>query len=260
VQTLKETFVKTSILGVRVDQISEDELIQFVLEMVRSKGKVVISYVNVHAINIAYKMKLFGDYINHSQVVFCDGYGIKWVAKIINRKKLHRISPPDWFDHLAGECAENGISMFFLGTRKNIIERAVELILEKYPRLNIAGLHHGFFDKEMTSSENQAVLAMINSVQPDILVVGFGMPTQEKWILENWVNLKVRVALPVGAMFDYMAGEVQRAPRWMTNNGLEWLGRLMIEPGRLWKRYIIGNPLFLWRIFIHHILGVSLPK
>ena len=128
------------------------------------------------------------------------------------------------------------------------------------PDLKIVGTHHGFFDKDSASSENRYVLAMINKLKPDILVVGFGMPAQEKWILENLNELHVHAVIPVGAFFDYLADEVERAPRWMTENGLEWLGRLTIEPNRLWKRYVIGNPLFFWRIFVHHILKFPLPN
>lgn len=257
---MKETFEKTSILGVRVDLISLEELIQYVLLMVRGQRKAIITYVNVHAINRAYELGWFKDFINHSQVVFCDGFGVKWAANFLNGKELQRFTPPDWFGRLAGECAEHGISMYFLGTRQDVGEKAAAVLKEKYPRLKIAGFHHGFFDKDPMSSENQEVLARINLLRPDILVVGFGMPSQEKWISENWDDLQVKVALPVGAMFDYLAGEVKRAPRWMTDNGLEWFGRLLIEPGRLWKRYIIGNPLFFWRLFIHHFLHLPSPK
>lgn len=119
-------------------------------------------------------------------------------------------------------------------------------------------MHHGFFDKGTESAESREVVAMINAAKPDILVVGFGMPAQEKWIAENLSQLNVHLAIPVGAFFDYLAEDVVRAPRWMTDNGLEWLGRLFIEPRRLWKRYIVGNPLFLWRILIHEVLGVPL--
>ena len=257
---MKETFENTSILGVRVDLINLDDLLKFVLLRVQGHKKSILAYVNVHAINIAYDLGWFKDFINHSQAAFCDGYGVKWAVNFLNGQKLMRFSPPDWFDLLAEKCAEEGISMFFLGTRQEIVEKAAFALKGKHPQLKIAGVHHGFFDKATMSSANQDVMARINMARPDILVVGFGMPAQEKWILENWGDLQVKVALPVGALFDYLSGEVNRAPRWMANNGLEWLGRLLIEPGRLWRRYVIGIPLFLFRIFIHHYLRIPLPK
>ena len=85
------------------------------------------------------------------------------------------------------------------------------------------------------------------------------MPLQEMWIEENIHVLNVNVIMPVGALFDYVSGEIPRPPKWMTEHGLEWLGRLLVEPGRLWQRYIIGNPLFFWRVFLYEILRVPLP-
>jgi N-acetylglucosaminyldiphosphoundecaprenol N-acetyl-beta-D-mannosaminyltransferase len=101
--------------------------------------------------------------------------------------------------------------------------------------------------------ENREVVARINRAVPDILLVGFGMPLQEKWIAENRAGLDASVIMTVGAAFDYLAGEVRRAPRWATTRGLEWLGRLLVEPHRLWRRYLIGNPLFFWRVFLQKL-------
>jgi N-acetylglucosaminyldiphosphoundecaprenol N-acetyl-beta-D-mannosaminyltransferase len=250
---MNELFEKTFILGVRVDIISLDDLIHFIVSTVHDQKKAIVTYVNVHAINLAGEQTWFKDFLNQSQIVFCDGFGVKWAAKFLHGKKLQRYTPPDWFDRLAGDCTQQEISMFFLGTRQDVIERAASVMKEKFPQLNIAGVHHGFFNKELESSENQDILSEINSVHPNILVVGFGMPSQEKWILENWDKLQVNVVIPVGAYFDYVAGDVVRAPHWMTDHGLEWLGRLIIEPRRLWKRYILGNPKFIWRVFMQKL-------
>jgi N-acetylglucosaminyldiphosphoundecaprenol N-acetyl-beta-D-mannosaminyltransferase len=103
--------------------------------------------------------------------------------------------------------------------------------------------------------ENQAVIQAINAAKPDILIVGLGTLHQEHWLKENWHSLEAHVALAVGAAFDYVSGEVARGPRWMTDNGLEWLSRLVVEPRRLWRRYVIGNPLFLWRILLQRVRG-----
>jgi N-acetylglucosaminyldiphosphoundecaprenol N-acetyl-beta-D-mannosaminyltransferase len=149
--------------------------------------------------------------------------------------------------------------MFFLGAEPTVAEIAAFQLRERYPNLNIVGTHHGFFDKEFNSRENNDLIEYINSLHPNILILGMGMPIQEHWLMENWDRLNANIALTGGAVFDYISGELNRAPRWMTDNGLEWLGRLAIEPGRLWTRYIIGNPKFIWRVFIYHILGFSLP-
>jgi len=114
--------------------------------------------------------------------------------------------------------------------------------------LRIVGTYHGYFDKTPGSPGNEAVIQAINAVKPNILIVGFGMPLQERWLMENWDRVEASVALTGGAVFDYVSGDLRRPPCWMTSHGLEWLGRLLIEPRRLWQRYLIGNPLFLWRV------------
>lgn len=120
----------------------------------------------------------------------------------------------------------------------------------KYPQFQVVGTHDGYFDKSVDSQENQMVIEKINKVRPNILLVGFGMPVQEYWLQENWEKIDTNIALTGGAVFDYLSGELRRAPRWMTDHGLEWLGRLIIEPRRLWKRYIIGLPLFFLRVLL----------
>lgn len=249
-----------SILGVRVDVIDLTAILDEITALTHKSETAVISYINVHAIDLAYKHPWFRDYLNGSEITYCDGYGIKWAASLLKRKRLQRLSPPDWFDDLARVCAERGLTLFLLGTRQNVISRAALLLKEKYPTMKTPDFHHGFFDKSASSVENLAVIEEINRVQPDILVVGFGMPVQERWINENRNGLNVRVIFPVGAFFDYYTGEVRRAPRWVTDHGLEWLARLIIEPRRLWQRYVIGIPVFLWRIFIHELLGYPLLK
>ena len=257
---MKDGFEQIFILGVRVDVVRLDELLAYISSIIRDEKKAVIAYVNVHAMNVAQDLRWFRDFINRSQVAFCDGFGVKWAARFLTGKRIQRFTPPDWFGQLADICARQGFSMFFLGTQQVTVEKAAANLQVTTPDLKIVGTHHGFFDKDSASSENRYVLAMINKLKPDILVVGFGMPAQEKWILENLNELHVHAVIPVGAFFDYLADEVERAPRWMTENGLEWLGRLIIEPNRLWKRYVIGNPLFFWRIFVHHILKFPLPN
>jgi N-acetylglucosaminyldiphosphoundecaprenol N-acetyl-beta-D-mannosaminyltransferase len=252
-------FEEVRILDTRIDLVSQDDLIEFMLDTIQKDAKAKISYINVHAMNIAYSNDGFRKYINSSQVVFCDGFGIKWVANLIFKKALFRITPPDWFDNLAAECAMHGFSMFFLGSRQEVVEKAAKILIKQNPKLKIVGIHHGFFNKVKDEKENRDVIKMINAQQPDILVVGFGMPMQENWIQENYPELNAHVIFPVGAFFDYFTGDVKRAPRWMTDHGLEWLGRLIIEPSRLWKRYLVGNPLFFWRVFKHHVLGRELP-
>jgi N-acetylglucosaminyldiphosphoundecaprenol N-acetyl-beta-D-mannosaminyltransferase len=129
-----------------------------------------------------------------------------------------------------------------------VAKKAAARLKERYPNLKIAGIHHGYFDRTPGNPENEAVLREINAAKPDVLLVGFGMPLQERWLMQNWDKVDARVALTGGAVFDYVSGELKRGPRILTDNGFEWLARLLIEPQRLWRRYVVGNPLFLLRV------------
>ena len=126
-------------------------------------------------------------------------------------------------------------------------------LLKRHHGLTISGFHHGHFAHE--GKENDTVIEKINTCLPDILLVGLGTPVQEQWIDRNQSKLAAPVVWAVGAVMDFIAGAVPRAPRWMREHGLEWLFRLWLEPGRMWKRYILGNPLFILRVFKEWLAG-----
>jgi N-acetylglucosaminyldiphosphoundecaprenol N-acetyl-beta-D-mannosaminyltransferase len=235
---------RIDLLGVHLHPLCIGQVIDAIDQAVQTKRKSILAYVNVHAINLAQEQPWFKDFLNNADVTYCDGYGIKWGAKILGSDIPQRYTPPDWFPQLSSLCGKNGHSLYFLGARPGIAKKAAQMLIDEFPKLKILGIQHGYFDKEPGSPENEAVIEAINKLQPDILVVGFGMPMQEKWLDENMGKLNAWVALPVGAMFDYLAAEVPRAPRLLTDHGFEWLGRLIVEPKRLWKRYLLGNPRF----------------
>lgn len=237
-----------SLLGVRVCTLPVESLVEFATRTIRAGGKARAVYVNVHAINLAQEHAWFRDFCNGSDVTYCDGFGVKWGARLLGLRIPYRYTSPDWISLLAAECARQHFSMYLLGARAGVAEKVAEILKRQSPNLNIAGTHDGFFDKSPGSAENEAVIQAINATRPDVLLVGLGMPLQERWLMENWDRLEIGVAFPVGALFDYLTGEFPRAPHWMTDHGLEWLGRLVTEPRRLWRRYLIGNPRFLWLV------------
>jgi len=241
---------KFEFLNIRINDISKTKLLDEIRNFISADQKSIVSNANIQAANLSIKFPWFRDFLNQSEIVFCDGFGIILGAKILGLDIKHRNTPPDWIPLLAKMCAENNYRLALLGSNPGIAEETAQLLKKDAPTLNIALTHHGYFDKTPGHQENEAVIQAINAAKPDILMVGFGMPLQEKWIMENFERLEVKVVMPVGAAFDYVSGNVRRAPRWMTDHGLEWLGRLIIEPKRLWKRYIIGIPIFFWRVFL----------
>jgi len=236
------------ILGVKVDSLAVDELDAALERLVRCEQHSLILHVNVHCLNLSQHNAWLPNVLNSASIVFCDGAGVMLGARILGKRIEQRIPITEWIWKLASLAELQGFTLFVLGGRPSIGEEAAARLKQQYPRLRRVGTHHGYFDKTPGSLENEKVITMINASKPDILIVGFGMPLQERWLMENWERLDVKVALTGGAIIDRVAGRVRRGPRWMIDNGLEWLSRLAIEPRRLWKRYLIGNPVFLLRV------------
>jgi N-acetylglucosaminyldiphosphoundecaprenol N-acetyl-beta-D-mannosaminyltransferase len=239
---------KIDILGIHIHPVGIAQLHTLISDLILHDKHGVVLNVNVYCLNLAFENPWLKALLNRAEVVFCDGAGVLLGAHVLGHKIPRRITYADWIWQLAEFSESKGFTFFFLGGRPGVADMAADRLRKQFPNLCVVGTNHGFFEKTVNGAENMAVIQQINKVKPDILVVGFGMPIQERWLLENWERIDANVALTGGAVFDYVSGELRRAPRWMTNNGFEWLGRLIIEPRRLWKRYLIGNPLFLYRV------------
>ena len=243
-------------LGVEVAPVSVAQLHASILGFVREEGHALILHTNVYGLNLCYRDPELHSFFNEAaSLVFCDGAGVMLAARMLGGCIPERITYADWAWQLAAFADSEGLSLFFLGARPGVAESAASRLKGRYPNLKVAGVHHGYFDQTAGASENEAVLAQINATRPDVLLVGFGMPLQERWLMRNWERLDAHVALTGGAVFDYVSGELKRGPRVLTDNGFEWLARLLIEPGRLWRRYVIGNPLFLLRVLMQRLIG-----
>jgi len=238
----------TTLIGTQVPTCRKEDQLDAVSTAIKTNKKTLILSGNVYSYNLAYSNRWLRDFLNRADIVRLDGAGIRLGARILGYDTPRRATWAEFAWDLAEFTETNKYTLFLLGAKPHIVEAAGDCLKARFPDLRIVGIHHGYFDKTPGSAENEAVIAQINAVKPNILIVGFGMPLQERWLMENWDRIDANVALTGGAVFDYVSGELKRAPRWMTDHGLEWLGRLIIEPRRLWKRYIIGNPLFLWRV------------
>ncbi|HEY6751918.1 MAG TPA: WecB/TagA/CpsF family glycosyltransferase [Rubrobacteraceae bacterium] len=246
---------RVNILGVNVEPLSVAELHARILGIVREGGHALILHVNVYGLNLCYQDSELRSFFNAASVVFCDGAGVVLGARILGQHLPQRITYADWAWQLMDFAERETLSLFYLGARPGVARKAAARLKGRYPNLKIAGIHHGYFDGTIGGPENEAVLREINATRPDILLVGFGMPLQERWLMRNWDWIDARVALTGGAVFDYVSGELKRGPRILTDNGFEWLARLLIEPKRLWRRYLIGNPLFLLRVLKQRLTG-----
>jgi N-acetylglucosaminyldiphosphoundecaprenol N-acetyl-beta-D-mannosaminyltransferase len=247
-RSLKNSVGRIDVLGVGVDPLMVEELSAEIGRLARGEDLGLALNVNAYCLNLCYEDPRLRDFVNGADVVFCDGAGVMLAARILGRRIPERITYADWVWRLAAFAAAQGFSLYFLGARPGVAQEAARRLKERYPGLEIVGVRHGYFDHSAGSQENEAVVQELNAAAPDILLVGLGMPLQERWLMENGHRLAAGVALTGGAVFDYASGRLRRGPRFLTENGFEWLARLLVEPGRLWRRYLIGNPLFLLRV------------
>lgn len=239
---------RIDVLGVGVDPLTVEGLQAEIERLVREDARALVLNVNAHCLNLCYEDAALRDFFNRAEVVFCDGAGVALAARVLGRRIPARITYADWAWSLAAFAASEGLSLYLLGAGPGVAGEAAQRLRERHPGLEISGFHHGFFDHRAGSPENEAVLREVNAAKPDILLVGLGMPLQERWLMENRDRLEARVALTGGAVFDYVSGRLRRGLRLLTDNGFEWLARLLVEPRRLWRRYLIGNPLFISRV------------
>lgn len=239
------------ILGSKVTSLTVDELHQEIKCIIDKNRKELILHTNVHGINLAQKHKWLKGFRNSAYIVHCDGAGVVWGARMLGFHIPGRITYADWLWELAAFCELNHLSMYFLGAKPGIAEKAAKNLLKKFSNLKILGTYHGYFDKK--GPESKMVIALLNELKPDILLVGFGMPEQERWIKENWSQISAHVFLAGGACFDYLSGSVRRCPKWLANSGFEWLFRLLLEPRRLFVRYVIGNPKFVFQVILEKL-------
>jgi N-acetylglucosaminyldiphosphoundecaprenol N-acetyl-beta-D-mannosaminyltransferase len=205
-----------------------------------------VMYVNAHVLNRSREIPALRQALERADLVYCDGYGVRLAAKALDAEVPHRMTGADWIWALAGMCESAGHSIYMLGCDPGVAEAAAARLRRQYPRLEITGAHHGYF--ELGSPHDDRVVEDINSHRPDILLVGMGTPKQELWAERNAPLLDASVCWTVGALFDYVSGRVPRAPGWLADNGLEWIFRLVIEPQRMWRRYLLGNPVFISRV------------
>lgn len=203
-----------------------------------------ILYANVHVLNVAFGNPQLRRQLNSATTVYCDGSGVRLGARLAGDYLPPRLTAADWIDDLCALAALRNVGIFFLGGEEGVAQRAASALGERHPGLRVTGAHHGF----LSEVDSRRVVDDVNRSGSGILVVGMGTPIQEAWI-ERWRDeIQVPVVWAVGALLDFVAGVQRRAPRWLREHNLEWLWRLGTDPVRLWRRYIVGNPVFLIRV------------
>ncbi len=235
------------LLDVTFSNVTMVEAVQRIGEVARNKESAQsVFFVNPDCLNTSRNDDEYLQLLQQADHVYPDGIGIAIACKILRTPLKENINGTDMLPFLAEMASLNGLSFFLLGGKPGVAEAMAANMEQKY-NATIAGCHHGYFDHE---SESGPVQEAINQSGADIVLVAFGAPLQEKWISANQKYLRAGVVLGVGGLFDFYSGNTKRAPRWLREIGLEWVYRILQEPGRMWRRYVIGNPLFLARVLL----------
>ncbi|MDM8566197.1 WecB/TagA/CpsF family glycosyltransferase [Candidatus Halobeggiatoa sp. HSG11] len=236
---------KLNFFGVEIVNTDMMEAVQWIGQQARQPQNSLVAYVNPDCLNIAYRDEDYQQILQQAERVFPDGIGIHIGCRMLGQSLRANVNCTDLFPLLCQYCVDANLTLFLLGAQPGVAEATAQNMTKRYPGLRIAGHQHGFFAPQAT----ELVIADINASRADILIVAFGAPQQEKWLAQHRNQLQPKVLMGVGGLFDFYAERIPRAPRWMRDIGMEWIWRLMQEPKRMWRRYIIGNPLFLYRVW-----------
>jgi len=233
------------ILGVRVSVTNLDEAVQRVDHWIQAKSPSYVCVAPVSTIMEAQDDTTFRGIVNAAGMVTPDGMPLVWTGQWRGEKSIGRTYGPDLMLALCQKGEAKGYRHFLYGANESTNKCLIERLKERFPKMNIVG-HWAPPQRTKEQLEDEQVLKMIDNCAPDILWIGLGCPKQEYWMHHHRPKMKVPVMIGVGAAFDFLAGVKKQAPRWMQRSGLEWAFRLSTEPGRLWRRYLIGNTRFVW--------------
>lgn len=259
---VRNTKIKTEkykLLGIFTNALSISDLNQLIISAVVDDKKWIIANHNLHSVYIYHRNSEMRTFYAKASYIHIDGMPLILAGRLLGYpfRREQRVTYADWIWPLAADAEKYGWRIFYLGSKPGIAAKGAEVLRQKYSGLKITTAH-GYFNKD-NPEENQAVLDAINAYQPNVLMVGMGMPRQEHWILENFHLLQVNTILTSGACLDYVAGAVPTPPRWMGRLGLEWSYRLFTDPKHVWRRYLI-EPWFVVYLFLKDILFIHPNK
>jgi N-acetylglucosaminyldiphosphoundecaprenol N-acetyl-beta-D-mannosaminyltransferase len=229
-----------NLFGLRIDNLNYDDLIDKISGEIRSGSHVSIAYANAHVLNGIYRNETLKNTLSSFDIIHHDGIGAYLASAFLFGKGgfKKRFSGSDFYPLLASKAVENKWKVFFFGHDN----KTLDAVRAKYPEMNICGTAEGYFFK------NEDLIKTINDADADLLIIGMGFPKQEQWLLMNKGKINSKVSLVVGDGIKVFAGTKIRGPKLFRILGLEWLIRLFLHPLKYFKRYVFGNPLFLYRI------------
>ena len=246
---------RTNILGVGVSAINLPLCLRMLDKWIDNNESNYVTVTGVHGVIESHYNENIRRIHNSAGMVTPDGMPLVWLSRLKGHKIVNRVYGPDLMLAVCEHSLEKEYKHFFYGGANGTLDLLVDKLIKRFPGLHVCGTYSPPF-RTMSPDEDNELMNKINQTKPDILWVGLGTPKQELWMAAHLELVDVPVLIGVGAAFDFLAGAKMQAPRWMQRSGLEWVFRLFSEPQRLWKRYLINNPLFVILI-IGQALGVK---
>jgi len=235
-----------TVLGVRVARLTAQQALDEI-ERLHAAGPALVAFANAHSLNLAVDDPGYAELLNGAELMLNDGSGLAIAARWRGAPFPENLNGTDFTPRVLELAARRGWRVHLLGGRPGVAERAAALLTSRIDGLDVVGTGDGYFDRDDPAAVG-AVVEGIRALDVDVLLVAMGNPLQERWLAEHLTSTGAAIGVAVGAFFDFTAGDVRRAPAWMRRVGVEWVWRLGLEPGRMWRRYVLGNPRFLLRV------------
>jgi N-acetylglucosaminyldiphosphoundecaprenol N-acetyl-beta-D-mannosaminyltransferase len=235
---------RTNILGVGVSAINVPIALDVIDDWIARRDPHYVCVTGVHGVMESQRDERLRRIHNGAGLVTPDGMPLVWLSRLYGQRHVDRVYGPDLMLALCERSVQTGYRHFFFGGAEDVPQLLAQRLCHRFPGLQVAGSYSPPF-RPLTEDEDAQIVEMINTAQPDIVWVGLSTPKQERWMAAHVGWLEAPVLLGVGAAFDFHTGRVKQAPRWIQRSGLEWCFRLATEPKRLWRRYLVNNPLFI---------------
>ena len=237
---------KVNIFDIHFDNLKMKEILSLIQSSIETNIKRRIYFVNADCLNKTFENKEYKDVLKNADIILPDGSGINMACNILKKPLIENLNGTDMLPLICNISSSNNYRIFLLGAKEGVANKMKEELEEKYPNIKIVGTHHGFLENNESELE---VLEKINALKTDILFVAMGAPSQELFIEKHKDIINAKITLGVGGLFDFYSTNIKRAPLYIRELGFEWIYRMIQEPKRMWRRYILGNPLFLYRVF-----------
>lgn len=240
---------RVNILGVGISAINMHVALETIEGWIARRESHYACVTPVHSVMECQREPTLRRIFNVSGLTTPDGVPLVWLCRLKGHRHVGRVYGPDLMLALCERSVTHAYRHFFYGGAEGVSEQLAANLQRRFPGLTIVGTYSPPF-RLLTPDEDDQVVRMINRAKPDVLWVGLGSPKQEQWMADHVGRVKAPVLIGVGAAFDFLTGRKRQAPRWMQRSGLEWLFRLLTEPRRLWRRYLVNNPLFVLLVLV----------